>query len=190
MSSPSGKTLVCIPTYEERENVGPMLDELKRWAPEYDILFIDDNSPDGTGELLEELAKSHPRLRVMHRAGKLGIGGAHLDGIAYAYDHGYEMLITLDCDFSHSPSDIPRLVAASTDAEITLGSRFLEPDSLPGWNVVRRGLTTVGHLLTERVLGIKHDATGAFRVYRLHRIPRETFDLVRSRGYAFFFESL
>jgi dolichol-phosphate mannosyltransferase len=190
MEGPSGKTLVCIPTYEERDNVGPMLDELERVAPDCDKLFIDDSSPDGTGDLLTELAKTHPRLTVMHRKGKLGIGGAHLDGIAYAYDHGYDTLLTMDCDFTHAPSDIPKLLAASADADITIGSRFLEPDSLPGWNLARKMLTNVGHLVTASVLGIKHDATGAFRVYRLSKIPRAMFSLVKARGYAFFFESL
>jgi dolichol-phosphate mannosyltransferase len=120
----------------------------------------------------------------------LGIGGAHLDGIAYAYDHGYETLVTLDCDFTHSPSDIPLLLAECGDAHITVGSRHLEADSLPGWNVVRKLLTKLGHVLTVNMLGIGGDATGAFRVYRLSRIPRDLFGLVQSRGYAFFFESM
>jgi dolichol-phosphate mannosyltransferase len=190
MASEPGKTLIFIPTYDERENVGPMLAELVRHAPHCDILFIDDNSPDGTGELLDELAKNEPRLTVRHRAGKLGIGGAHLDGIAYAYDRGYEILITMDCDFTHSPSDIPRLLAMSKDADITVGSRFAEPDGLPGWNVMRRFLTNVGHVLTVNMLGVDVDATAGFRVYRLAGIPRQMFSLITTTGYAFFFESL
>ncbi len=190
MRSHPGKTLVFIPTYEERDNVKPMLEELRRWAPQYDILFIDDNSPDGTGKVLDDLAKGEPRLTVRHRTGKLGIGGAHLEGIAYAYDHGYDTLVTLDCDFTHSPSDIPRLIEKSADADITVGSRFLQPDGLPGWNAVRRFLTNFGHVLTVNMLGIGGDATGAFRVYRLSAIAREMFGLVKARGYAFFFESL
>jgi dolichol-phosphate mannosyltransferase len=191
MASEPGKTLIFIPTYEERENVGPMLAEVLRHAPPHsDILFIDDNSPDGTGELLDELAKTEPRLTVRHRAGKLGIGGAHLEGIAYAYDRGYETLVTLDCDFTHSPSDIPRLLAMSTDADITVGSRFAEPDGLPGWNVLRRFLTNAGHVLTVNMLGVSVDATTAFRVYRLSSIPRQMFSLITTSGYAFFFESV
>jgi dolichol-phosphate mannosyltransferase len=190
MPTHPGKTLVCIPTYEERDNVGPMVEELGRCVSDYDTLFIDDNSPDGTGDVLADLAKSRPKMTVMRRAGKLGIGGAHQDGIAYAYDHAYDTLVTLDCDFTHSPSDIPRLVEASADADITIGSRFLEKDSLPGWSVVRKMLTGVGHVLTENVLGIQHDATGAFRVYRLGGIDRRMFGLMKERGYSFFFESL
>jgi dolichol-phosphate mannosyltransferase len=184
------KTLIFIPTYEERDNVTPMVADLVRYAPDCDILFVDDNSPDGTGEVLDELSKTEPRLTVKHRSGKLGIGGAHLEGIAYAYEHGYERLITLDCDFTHSPSDIPRLIERSSEADITIGSRFLEPDGLPGWNAVRRFLTNFGHLLTVNMLGIGSDATGAFRIYNLKTVPREMFDLVKARGYAFFFESL
>ncbi len=190
MASEPGKTLIFIPTYGERENVEPMVKELGRHAPQCDILFVDDNSPDGTGEVLDELAKTEPRLTVRHRSGKLGIGSAHLEGIAYAYDHGYDTLITLDCDFTHSPSDIPRLLEKSTDADITIGSRFVEPDGLPGWNVIRKFLTNFGHVLTVNMLGLGADATGAFRVYRLSNIPREMFGLIKARGYAFFFESL
>jgi len=184
------KTLIFIPTYEERDNVSRMLSEVLRHVPGADVVFMDDNSPDGTGDLLDDLAKSEPRLTVLHRAGKLGVGGAHLDGIAYAYDHGYDALVTLDCDFTHSPSDIPVLLAESGNADLTIGSRYLRPDSLPGWNLVRRMLTNVGHLLTVNMLGVEGDATGAFRVYRLSRIPRDLFALVQARGYAFFFESL
>jgi dolichol-phosphate mannosyltransferase len=190
MADRRSKTLVFIPTYNERDNVLAMVEELVVHAPEADLVFMDDNSPDGTGRILDEIAAKQPRLQVVHRPGKLGIGRAHLDGIAYAYDHGYETLVTLDCDFTHSPSDIPTLIATSAGADIALGSRHLERDSLPGWSVIRKVLTKLGHVLTVSLLGIGADATGAFRVYRLSRIPRELFDLVRSHGYAFFFESL
>jgi dolichol-phosphate mannosyltransferase len=190
MGVDADKLLVFVPTYNERDNVRRMAAELLRQAPTADVVFMDDSSPDGTGEILDELARSEPRLRVLHRPGKLGIGGAHLEGIAYGYDHGYGTLITLDCDFTHSPSDIPVLLAQSGEAHITVGSRHLESDSLPGWNVVRKLLTKLGHVLTVNMLGIGGDATGAFRVYRLSKLPRELFDLVQARGYAFFFESL
>src|SRR5579862_2905129 len=97
------RVLIFIPTYEERGNVESMVAELVRNVPQADIVFMDDNSPDGTGELLDQIATTQPRLKVLHRSGKLGVGGAHLDGIAYAYDHGYGTLVTLDCDFTHSP---------------------------------------------------------------------------------------
>jgi dolichol-phosphate mannosyltransferase len=190
MATQPGKTLLFIPTYDEQDNVRPMLTELRRHVPDADIVFMDDSSPDGTGQILDELAKTEPKLTVLHRAGKLGIGSAHLAGIAYAYDKGYGTLVTLDCDFTHSPSDIPLLVAQSADADIAIGSRYLKADSLPEWNVLRKILTRVGHLLTVGLLGIGGDATGALRAYRLSTVPREMFSLVKARGYAFFFESL
>jgi dolichol-phosphate mannosyltransferase len=184
------RTLVFVPTYEEVDNVEPMVEQLSAVLPDADLLFCDDGSPDGTGEKLDELAARFPRLAVQHRAAKLGIGGAHQDGIAYAYDHDYDVLLTLDCDFTHSPADIPALLAKVETADVVVGSRFLEKDSLPGWSLVRRALTGVGHLLTVTMLGVHGDATGAFRAYNLRRVPRAMFDLVKARGYAFFFESL
>jgi dolichol-phosphate mannosyltransferase len=152
------------------------------------LLFVDDGSPDGTGTILDGMAAESDRIHVVHRSGKLGIGSAHLCGIRWAYDHGYETLVTMDCDFSHSPSDVPRLLAK--DADVVVGSRYMQRDSLRGWNPLRKCLTSLGHLLTEHLLGMKFDATGAFRVYRLDRLPRGIFDLVSSQGYSFFFESL
>jgi dolichol-phosphate mannosyltransferase len=186
----SEKTLIFVPTYNERDNVGPMCEELVALGLDSDIVFLDDHSPDGTGALLDELAKQHARVSVIHRAGKAGIGSAHLEGIAYAYDKGYRRLVTLDCDFTHSPSLIPVFLERGKKTDVVVGSRYLEPGSLPGWSVFRKALTKFGHLLTESMLGISQDATGAFRVYNLETIPRETFDLVQSRGYAFFFESM
>lgn len=163
---------------------------LRELGLDADILFVDDNSPDGTGALLDELAVADPRLFVLHRPGKLGVGGAHFDGVQWAYDRGYDTVIALDCDFTHSPSDIPRLIDASADHDLVVGSRYLKRGSLPNWNAFRKLLTNVGHLLTLVVLNLPWDATGSFRLYRLSRIPREIFTLVTSRGYSYFFESL
>ena len=184
------RTLIFIPTYDEAENVTPMCEAIVGLGLDADLVFMDDNSPDGTGAILDTLAKKHPRLSVLHREKKSGIGSAHMEGIQYAYDHGYERLVTLDCDFTHSPSLITVFLDRAQNADVVIGSRYVEQDSLPGWTIVRKLLTTTGHLLTETLLGISQDATGAFRVYNLETIPRELFDLVESRGYAFFFESL
>ncbi len=184
------KMLIAIPTYNERENGEKMCREILCISLPADLLFVDDNSPDGTGEIFDRLAAENPLVTAVHRAGKLGIGSAHLSIIGYAYDNDYETLVTMDCDFTHSPSDIPRLLAKHDGHDLTLGSRYLEPGSLPGWNVMRRFLTATGHFLTSSLLGLRFDATGAFRVYQLTTIPREVFDLVLAPGYAFFFESL
>jgi dolichol-phosphate mannosyltransferase len=189
MSTSNGKMLIFVPTYEEHENVGEMCKQLHALGLDADILFIDDNSPDGTGAILDKLAEQHPRMTVLHRTGKLGIGSAHQDGIAWAYDHDYDTLVTLDCDFTHSPTDIPRLLEPQ-GCELTVGSRYMRDNSLPDWNLIRRFLTNFGHLLTKGLLGIQYDATGALRIYRLNRIPRPLFALVQARSYGFFFESM
>jgi dolichol-phosphate mannosyltransferase len=190
MADTPKKTLIFIPTYNERGNVAPICDQILALDLDADLVFMDDGSPDGTGKVLDELAANHPRLRVIHRAAKSGIGSAHLEGIAFAYDHGYNRLVTMDCDFTHSPALIPQFLERSDMADAVVGSRYLETDSLPGWSLPRKVLTTLGHVLTKNMLGISQDATGAFRAYNLATIPRALFGLVQSKGYAFFFESM
>lgn len=184
------KILVMIPTYNERENVKKMCHEISLTGISADVLFVEDNSPDGTGDVLDELAKNNPRVRVIHRPRKLGIGSAHLDGIEWAYAHGYTHLVTMDCDFTHSPENIPDLLKYSDDSDIVVGSRHILENSLSGWNLWRKCITRMGHFLTTILLRMPFDATGAFRLYRLDRISKELFGLVASRGYSFFFESL
>lgn len=179
-----------VPTYNERENVEVLYQQITRLDLDLDLLFVDDNSPDGTGTLLEELAAADPRMRVLHRPGKEGVGSAHLAGIRDAYARGYRVLLTMDADLTHSPSLIPRFLARADDAALVVGSRFLDPESLADWSPVRRFVTWLGHLLTHRLLGVPYDATGALRLYRLDRIPAEAFDAVRARSYDFFFESM
>lgn len=186
----SRKILIFIPTYNESGNVQPMCAELLALPVEADILFLDDNSADGTGALLDGLAAGNPRVRVIHRPGKLGIGSAHQAGIALAYKENYNALVTLDCDFTHTPGYIPELLTLSSDYAVVVGSRFLQSNSLPGWNLWRVFLTTLGHFLTHRLLKVPYDATTAFRVYDLDRIPLHLFQLVQSNGYSFFFESM
>ena len=182
--------LLFVPTYNECDNAPRMARELAALPLDADILFVDDNSPDGTGKLLEDIKKEIPRLIVHHRSGKLGIGTAHAEAIAWAYQQRYKILVTLDCDFTHSPADIPAMIHAAENSDLAVGSRWVRSDSLPGWNIFRRAMTFLGHGLTKFVLGIPQDASGAFRAYRLDRIRRETWDLVKSRGYSFFFESM
>ena len=188
----SSKLLIFIPTYNEADNVERLCRELSQLQLSADILFCDDNSPDGTGDIIDRLAREFPHVRAMHRVAKLGIGSAHRHGVHYAYEEAYETLVTMDCDFTHQPADVKRLleVARSSGKPIVIGSRYKERDSLPGWNLMRRSLTHFGHLLTVNLLHLPHDATGALRVYQLKALPREIFHRVRSRGYSFFFESL
>jgi len=184
------KMLVLIVTYNEIENVKTILSRVKVSLPDADILFVDDNSPDGTGKLLEEFASVDFSVHVMHRAGKLGVGSAHLDGIAWAYDNNVDVLITLDADCTHSPEEFSIFIDAVQSAAIVVGSRFLVREGIKQWPFHRRVLTRLGHVLTRMFLRIPYDATGAYRAYNLRLIPREVFALVKSKDYSFFYESL
>ncbi len=182
--------LVAIPTYNERENLPKLLalfDELDR---DLHLLIVDDNSPDGTAALVEELQQQRPSLFLLKRPGKLGIGSAHRDALQYAYDQGYEVAATMDADLTHLPSDLARMLDLSETAEIILGSRHLLDQSLPGWNPLRKFLTRLGHFTTRFFLKLPFDATGGLRVYNLKNIPRRLFGLIRSNGYSFLYESL
>ncbi len=182
--------MVFIPTYNERDNIGPLVAEIRLLSKEWDLLLLDDNSPDGTGAIMDQLAQTDSRIRVIHRTGKLGIGSAHRDGIEWAYKQGYSLLVTMDADFTHSPTNILKLIEKSAESDVVVGSRYLQEKSLAGWNPVRKILTWTAHVLTTVLLGLKYDSTGAFRLYRLDRLPLATFRLVRSNSYSFFFESL
>ena len=186
----TNKILVFVPTFNERENAPKLCEEILALPENLDILFIDDSSPDGTGELLDTIALENPRVHVVHRGGKFGIGSAHYEGIQWGYEKGYSKLITMDCDFTHPPSYIPEIIKMGLESDIVVGSRFLQKDSLNEWNLFRKSLTILGHCLTSTMLKMKYDATGGFRFYNLTKIPRQTFDLVQSRGYSFLFESL
>ena len=188
MSQP--RILVFIPTFNEHGNVERMARELSGLELDADILFLDDNSPDGTGPLLDSLAEEIPRMSVIHRGGKQGIGSAHQEGIRHAYEGGYDVLVTLDCDFTHDPKDIPRMLDALKGHDVAVGSRYMQRGSLPGWNLTRRCLTMFGHFLTSTLLGLPQDASGAFRAYDLRRVRSDIFALVVSKSYSFFYESL
>lgn len=183
-------SLVVIPTYNEADNVEQLALEICAQPIKVDLLFIDDNSPDGTGQILDRLSKSNSRIQVLHRGEKSGIGSAHLAGIQWAYESGYRCLITMDSDFSHSPYLIIRFLEQAQTSDVTVGSRFKRTNSLIEWNVFRTVLTHLGHYLTKKLLGMPYDATGGFRAYRLDSIPREIFSEIQSKGYSFFYESL
>jgi dolichol-phosphate mannosyltransferase len=182
------ETLIFIPTYNERGNVERLCEQISLLI-EADLLFVDDNSPDGTGEVLDLLAKKYTNLTVIHRQGKLGIGTAHQTGIAYAYDRGYDTLISLDCDGTHPPEYIPQFLSEN-NIPVAVGSRYLQKNSLAEWTWLRRFMTHGGHFLTSHLLGMPYDASSAYRCYWLNHIPRQLFTLVKAEGYGFFFESL
>ena len=187
---PTSNILILIPTYNEQENIEAIYQEIRAQGLSADFLFMDDNSPDGTGELAKAIAQKDPGVFCKHRSGKLGVGSAHLEGIQYAYERGYSVLITMDCDFTHQPEDIPKFLELSKDYDLIIGSRHLQKKSLEGWSIPRKIMTRFGYFLTRRILNIPYDATNAFRLYRLDRIDRNVFSLTTSHSYSFFFESL
>ncbi len=187
---PQNNTLIFIPTYNEVENVEKIFNDIKSLNLGADMLFLDDNSPDGTGKVIDTIAQNNPNVFTIHRSGKLGIGSAHQDGIRWAYDHKYEILVTMDCDFTHSPSYISDFINLSEKANIVVGSRYMQKDSLATWNLFRKFLTYLGHFLTVNMLNMPYDASGAFRLYNLKKINPAIFKLISSKGYSFFFESL
>lgn len=186
------KILIFIPTYNEAENVNIIYQMIKslRLNIDYDILFLDDNSPDGTGVIIDKLAKEDVQLFTIHRTGKQGIGSAHQEGIEWAYQNGYDALITMDCDLTHSPEYIIDFVREGQSYPIVIGSRYMNKESLSTWNIFRKLLTKFGHFLTKHLLDMPFDASGAFRYYDLKKVPHNIFLLVQSKSYSFFFESL
>jgi len=180
--------LVCLPTYNERENLEPMLRALGEQG--LSVLVIDDNSPDGTGELADRLAQELGYVEVLHRPRKEGLGPAYLAGFRRALADGAELILEVDCDFSHDPADVPRLIEAASAADLVLGSRYVPGGSIRNWGLLRRAVSAGGSLYARLLLGVGvRDLTGGFKCYR--RAVLETIDLdtISSRGYAFQIET-
>ncbi len=180
--------MVCLPTYNERENVERMVRALGEHG--VSVLVIDDNSPDGTGELADGLARELAHVEVLHRGRKEGLGPAYLAGFRRALANGAELILEMDCDFSHDPADVPRLVAAAGEADLALGSRYVPGGSVGNWGLLRRAVSAGGSLYARLLLGVGvRDLTGGFKCYR--RAVLETIDLdaISSKGYAFQIET-
>jgi dolichol-phosphate mannosyltransferase len=179
---------VCLPTYNERENLERMVRVLGEHG--VSVLVIDDNSPDGTGELADRLARELPHVRVIHRERKEGLGPAYLAGFRQALADGSDLILEMDCDFSHDPADLPRLIAATEGADLALGSRYVPGGAVRNWGVIRRAVSAGGSLYARLLLGVGvRDLTGGFKCYR--RAVLETIDLdaITSKGYAFQIET-
>ncbi len=183
--------MVCLPTYDERENLEPMLRALGEvLGPDDRVLVIDDNSPDGTGELADSLAAELEAVEVLHRPRKEGLGPAYLAGFRRALELGAELVVEIDCDFSHDPADVPRLLDAAKGADLVLGSRYVPGGGVENWGAVRRAISAGGSLYARLLLGVPvRDLTGGFKCFR--RVVLETIDLdaIGSRGYAFQIET-
>jgi dolichol-phosphate mannosyltransferase len=179
---------VCLPTYNERDNLERMVRALGRH--DVRVLVIDDDSPDGTGAIADRLAAELPYVEVLHRPRKEGLGPAYVAGFRAALENGAELVLEMDCDFSHDPADVPRLIGAAADADLVLGSRYVRGGRIGNWGALRRLVSVGGSLYARVVLGSSiRDLTGGFKCYR--RAVLETIDLdaVSSRGYAFQIET-
>jgi dolichol-phosphate mannosyltransferase len=181
--------VVCLPTYNERENLEPMLRALA--DKDVHILVIDDNSPDGTGELADRLAAELDYVEVLHRERKEGLGPAYLAGFRRALSGDAELVLEMDCDFSHDPDDVPRLIAAVADGtDVALGSRYVPGGGVRNWGLLRRVISAGGSLYARVVLGVQvRDLTGGFKCYRRSVLETIELDSIHSKGYAFQIET-
>jgi dolichol-phosphate mannosyltransferase len=181
------RVLIVVPTYNERDNVVDIAARLLGAVPGVELLFVDDNSPDGTGELLDKLAAADPRLHVMHRAGKLGLGTAYIEGFGWGLARGYDYLFEMDADGSHDPGYLPQMLALADDgADVVVGSRYVPGGGTQNWGLGRRLLSRGGGLYARTVLGIEvRDVTAGFMCWR--RAALEAIDLatITSNGYSF-----
>ena len=186
---PAGPVLVVIPTYNERDNLEPLLARLHATLPDVDALVVDDGSPDGTGELADKLAADDPRIRVLHRPAKAGLGAAYLAGFATALAGEYTVVVEMDADGSHAPEDLPALLAALHDgsgADVVLGSRYVRGGQVLNWPAYRNWISRGGNLYSRLALGVGvRDITGGYRVFRREVLETLPLDQVASQGYCF-----
>ncbi len=179
-------TLVIVPTYNERDNLPPMAERLLQLAVPVDLLVVDDNSPDGTGKIADELAAKHPNIHVLHRAEKNGLGRAYCAGFAWALERKYEFIMEMDGDFSHNPDDIPKFIEAAKEADLVLGSRYCNGIRVINWPLKRLLLSTSAARYVRIITGMPFsDPTGGFKCFRRKALEAINLQEVRSNGYSF-----
>ena len=182
----AGRACVVLPTYNERDNLPAVVPAILAASPELDVLVVDDGSPDGTGALAQELAEREPRVRVLHRRRKEGLGRAYLAGFEVALRAGYGRILEMDADFSHDPGRLPALLAASREADLVLGSRYVPGGGTRNWGMGRRLLSRGGSLYARLILGVGvRDLTGGFKCFRREVLERIDLHTVTTAGYAF-----
>jgi dolichol-phosphate mannosyltransferase len=185
-SAPMRRAVVCLPTYDERENIEPITAAILAATDEVDILVIDDNSPDGTGQIADAIAAREPRVHVLHRAGKQGLGKAYLAGFAWALARGYALVLEMDADFSHNPAYLPRMLARAAEADVVLGSRNVKGGGTVNWGLGRKVLSRGGSFYARTILGLGvRDLTGGFKCFRREVLEAIDLATVECSGYAF-----
>ncbi len=179
------RLLVTLCTYNERENVEQLVPLILEHAPFAHVLVVDDNSPDGTGEVADAIAAADDRVQVMHRPGKAGLGAAMIAGFGHAVEHGYEHVLNMDADFSHPPDAIPRLFERAGEVDVVIGSRYVEGGGIRGWGWSRHVMSRGINLYTRWLLWLRpRDCSGSFRCYRTAKLAEIDFGRMRSRGYS------
>ncbi|MDB5307222.1 MAG: polyprenol monophosphomannose synthase [Gemmataceae bacterium] len=180
------RILISLATYNEAGNLTALIEEVHRVVPHADVLVIDDNSPDGTGKIADELAAKDPRVHVLHRPGKLGLGTATLAAMNYAMEHGYDYLQNMDADFSHPPRYLPGILAGMSKYDVMIGSRYTKGGATENWPLPRRVISQGVNLLVRFLFRMPvKDASGAYRCYRVSKLREAHLERTRSRGYSF-----
>ena len=180
------RALVIIPTYNEKENIRPIVELVLSQASDLDVLVVDDNSPDGTAAIVTEMAQANPRVHLLSRAGKLGLGTAYIAGFKWGLSRGYAYLIEMDADFSHDPREIPNMLKAIQQADLVLGSRYIDGIRVVNWPLSRLVLSKGASYYVRIITGLPiHDPTGGFKCFRRKVLETIELDEVRSNGYAF-----
>ncbi|MEO3784253.1 polyprenol monophosphomannose synthase [Actinocorallia sp. B10E7] len=178
--------VVIIPTFNERQNLPLVVSRVRAAAPSAEVLVVDDNSPDGTGKLADELAASDERVHVLHRTAKNGLGAAYLAGFAWALDRGFDVMVEMDADGSHQPEQLPSLLSALTGADLVIGARWVPGGRVENWPRHREALSRGANVYARLMLGIPlHDATGGYRAFRRETLEKLDLQGVDSRGYCF-----
>ena len=181
-----GRVLVVIPTYNEADNIRIIVDRVRQATPAVDILIADDNSPDGTGAIADELAAADPAVQVMHRAGKQGLGAAYIAGFHWGIERGYDAVVEMDADGSHQPEQLPLLLDALAEADAVIGSRYVRGGKVVNWPVSRQLISKIGNLYVRVVLGMPvRDATAGYRTYRMPVLDKIELEKAASQGYCF-----
>ena len=183
------KCIVVIGTYNEAENVPSLLPDILNLGPEYEAIVVDDNSPDGTGRIVSQIAVNKPRIHLVERPARLGYGTAYLEGFRTALDLGADYIVQMDADYSHNPRDIPRLVEAAEDADMVIGSRYVRGGHTSDWPLRRRLISRTASLVARLLLGLPiRDCTGGFKCFRRSTLQSIDFAVIRSRGFASSYE--
>ncbi len=184
--APPGRYLVSLATYNERDNLSGLIGAIQAQIPDAHVLVVDDNSPDGTGQMADELAVADPRIHVMHRTGKLGLGTAILAAMRYAIEHGYDFHVNMDADFSHPPRYLPAILAGMDRHDVMIGSRYCPGGGTENWPFSRRFISMSVNTLVRMLFWMPvKDASGAYRCYRVSLLKQTELDKIRSRGYSF-----